>query len=199
MAGIGHRVNMLVPLKGTESLQRPNRCPIMRQVATLDTVLAVLDLLTGEPQLGVREMARRAGISKSAVQRTASRLAEADLLARDGGGYRLGLRFLDFGVLVQARNDLLGAARPALRTLARISGENTYLGVLHQAQILYVGHVEGSGPPACGAEARPKARLCPQFRGAAARTALHWRADPAARRSGDGRHQRLWPNPADDA
>lgn len=114
-------------------------------MSTVDHLVELLDLFVTEPQLGVREMGRRLAISKSSAQRLASRMAQADLLARDEdtGRYRLGLRFIELGVLVQARNELLGVAAPVLRSLARFSGESVHLGVLHDLEIFYIGRIEG--------------------------------------------------------
>ncbi|MDE3074385.1 MAG: IclR family transcriptional regulator [Chloroflexota bacterium] len=112
-------------------------------MATIDNLVALLELFLGEPELGVREMGRRTGISKSTVQRLASSLAQADFLLKDAdsGRYSLGLRFLDFAALVQVRNELLKTARPVLRSLAQLSGETAHLGVLHRLEVVYLAHI----------------------------------------------------------
>jgi IclR family transcriptional regulator, KDG regulon repressor len=114
-------------------------------MATVDRVAAVLFLFLTEPELGVREMGRRLDIDKSSAHRLASGLARANILMKDeeSGRYRLGLRLIELGFMVQARNEVLDAAWPKMRALHRLSGESVHLGVLDGLETVMIGHFQG--------------------------------------------------------
>ncbi|MGH2518504.1 MAG: IclR family transcriptional regulator, partial [Chloroflexota bacterium] len=117
-----------------------------RSVSSVAHLVSLLELFVTEQQLGVREMGRRLSVSKSAAQRLVNELGKADLLTKDqeSGRYRLGLRFIEFGFIVQARSELLDAAASTMRWLARLSGESVHLGVLNDLEIVFIARVEGS-------------------------------------------------------
>jgi len=113
-------------------------------MSTVETIAAILNLFEEEPELGVREMSRRIGISKSAVQRVAAGLAGQGFLAKQpaGGQYTLGLRLLELGVLVQARSELVTVATPTLQALMQWSSETVHLATLDGINVVYVVKME---------------------------------------------------------
>jgi len=115
-------------------------------MSSVDHIVALLSLFVDEPELGVREMSRRLALGKSSVQRLASQLARAEFLEKDPetNRYRLGLRLLELGGLVQARNELGGVAEPILRALMRTCGETVHLAMLDGAEIVYIARIEGT-------------------------------------------------------
>jgi len=115
-------------------------------MATVDNLAALLELLLNEPELGVREMGRRLNLDKSSVQRLVNGLVRANFIekAEETGRYRLGLRFIEFGFMVQARNDLRDLAWPTMRVLARLTGESVHLAVIHGLEMVHIGNLQGS-------------------------------------------------------
>ncbi len=103
-------------------------------------IMVILEQFKSEPELGVREIGRRTGISKSAVHSLVTEMLNGGLLSRapDGRKYRLGLGLLAYGALVQARSDLLAVARPVLRSLSHLSDENVNLRILHDGELISV-------------------------------------------------------------
>jgi IclR family transcriptional regulator, KDG regulon repressor len=115
-------------------------------VSSLTTGVTLLELFLGADtdELGVREMSRRSGLSKSNVQRLATELAACDLLEQNPttGGYRLGLRLFELGSAVPVRRELHDAAATVLASLMHVTGETAHLGVLDGTHVVYVAKVE---------------------------------------------------------
>ena len=88
--------------------------PATRQpLQSVSIALDVLDTLAREPELSLSELARRIGVAKSTAHRTCSVLAERGLVARtSAGGYRLGLRFVEYGHLAAERTAVRDRACP---------------------------------------------------------------------------------------
>jgi DNA-binding IclR family transcriptional regulator len=115
-------------------------------VLVVDHVADILELFEHESELGVREMARRAGISKSAAQRLAAQLAHRKFLWQDPDThqYRLGLRLLELGALVQTQSEVASVADPLLDALMRGTGETVHLAWLDSLQALCVAKLEST-------------------------------------------------------
>ena len=110
----------------------------------MSIALDVLDTLAREPELSLSELARRVGVAKSTAHRTCSVLAERGLLARTStGGYRLGLRFVEYGHLAAERTAVRDRALPLLVELRNTLGETVQIGVPAGADVVYVERVEG--------------------------------------------------------
>ncbi len=115
-------------------------------MSSVEHVVRLLSLFVDEPELGVRDMSRRLALAKSSVHRMAGELARAEFLEQDPvtRRYRLGLRLLELGGLVQARNELTVVAEPVLKALMRTSGETTHLALLDGLEIVYVARIESN-------------------------------------------------------
>jgi DNA-binding IclR family transcriptional regulator len=106
--------------------------------------LDIIDALAETPELGVSEVARRVGIAKSTAHRTCAVLAARGLLDRtDEGGYRLGLRFVEYGGLATERTAVRDRGLPLLVELRNTLGETVQIGVPAGADVVYVERVEG--------------------------------------------------------
>ena len=92
-------------------------------------------------ELGVSELARRLGLSTSAVHRLLATLAAERLLERSPRGYRLGLALHDIGA-VAGDLDLHEAALPVMATLRATTGETVQLAVLDGLESVYVDRLE---------------------------------------------------------
>jgi DNA-binding IclR family transcriptional regulator len=106
--------------------------------------LDVIDTLAEVPELSVSELARRIGVAKSTAHRTCAVLAARGLLDRtQAGGYRLGLRFVEYGHLATERSAVRDRGLPLLVELRNTLGETVQIGVPAGADVVYVERVEG--------------------------------------------------------
>ena len=113
---------------------------------SVDHVADVLELFEEGSEFGVREIARRVGISKSAAQRLVSGLAQRNFLWQDPDTrqYRLGLRLLELGALVQTQSEVIAVADPLLKSLVRATGETVHLAWFDGLQALCVAKIEST-------------------------------------------------------
>ena len=96
------------------------------------------------PELSLSELARRVGVAKSTAHRTCAVLAERGLLDRtESGGYRLGLRFVEYGHIATERTAVKDRGLPLLVELRNALGETVQIGVPAGADVVYVERVEG--------------------------------------------------------
>lgn len=111
---------------------------LRRAVLVLD-VLAAMD----RPE-SVREIAARAGLSKSAAQRLLMDLVSVELASQDPGSrrYTLGPRALALGVAYQRRLDARTAAMPHMERLCADLAETVGLSVGLAETLLHVDQVE---------------------------------------------------------
>jgi len=106
--------------------------------------LDILDTLTTERELNLSELARRVGVAKSTAHRTCSVLVGRGLLDRTpSGGYRLGLRFVEYGHLASVRSAVRDRGLPLLVELRNTLGETVQIGVPAGVDVVYVERVEG--------------------------------------------------------
>jgi len=96
----------------------------------VDEAIAILtQFSTGEPQLGVSELARRLDLAKSTAHRLLESLMEAGVVAKDPGTrrYMLGRQIVQLGYTAIYSDPLLHVALPYLHYLAGQLSEATYL------------------------------------------------------------------------
>lgn len=114
-------------------------------IAVLDRALDVLELLaaTAEP-IGVTEIARQVGATKSATWRILFNLDARGYVDKDAdsGRYTIGARFSELGIRHGSRASLVQFAHPHLEWLARTFGETANLAVIEGGQVLYIDIVE---------------------------------------------------------
>jgi IclR family KDG regulon transcriptional repressor len=117
------------------------------KVQSLDRALRILEGF-GERQLGVSEIAREQGLTKSTAFRLVSTLRRAGYLQQDAetGRYALGLRLLDLGQKVARGLDVRRVARPAMFALAERTRASVFLAVLFQGRAVNVEQVDSSEP-----------------------------------------------------
>jgi DNA-binding IclR family transcriptional regulator len=114
-------------------------------LGSVRTAVRVLRTFTGvDSDLGVSDVARRVGISKSTAHRVLATLAAERLLEHDGetGRYRLGLALYELGSAVSEHVDLHAAALPVLSTLRHRTGEMVHVAVLDGLEVVYVERLE---------------------------------------------------------
>lgn len=114
------------------------------QRATLSSVRNAARLLKefshGSREIGVTELSRRLGISKSTAHRLLATLADERLLEQDPhtGAYRLGLAMYELGASVAAHTDLHIACIPVIDQLANGTRETVQVAVLDGREVVYV-------------------------------------------------------------
>jgi IclR family KDG regulon transcriptional repressor len=118
------------------------RDPLLGSVRTAARVLRAFS--GADTALGVAELARRIGISKSTAHRVLATLAAERLLEQDArtGKYRLGLSLYELGSAVSEHVDLHQAALPVLTTLRHRTGEMVHVAVLDRLEVVYVERLE---------------------------------------------------------
>jgi DNA-binding IclR family transcriptional regulator len=117
---------------------------------SVDRALAILKQFSvDEPQLGVTELSRRVGLTKSTVHRLLASLRQGGLVEQDPESreYRLGLGLLELAHTVISSEALLRTAAPYLRYLTERVGEAAYLAVREGHEVTTLIQVLG---PALG-------------------------------------------------
>ena len=106
--------------------------------------LDIIDALARAPELSLSELARRVGVAKSTAHRTCAVLARRGLVDRTAGrGYRLGLRFVEYGHAATERTSVRDQALPLLVELRNTIGETVQIAVPAGTDVVYVERVEG--------------------------------------------------------
>lgn len=106
-------------------------------VGATATTFRVVDALRASQPAGVTELADRLDLSKSAVHNHLATLERLELAVNDGGTYRLGLRFLDYGTNVRDELPVVSAGRGAVDSLAAQSGTTASLVVPEFGNAVY--------------------------------------------------------------
>jgi DNA-binding IclR family transcriptional regulator len=118
--------------------KRPDRAAAAGAVARVVAILeAVAD---AEGSVGVRELARGTGVDKSAVSRLLAQLLRLEMVEQAPGGqgrYTVGPRFFAISGMVAARDSLIAAARPIMRTLVDDVEETCYLATFDNNELVF--------------------------------------------------------------
>lgn len=147
---------------------------------TLERATAVLDCFAADaPRLGVREVARRTGMSPSAAGRLMQAMRGLGLLSQDPDTalYSIGARVLTWAGLYSAALDVRNLALPAMHELHRSTRETVSLYILDGRERLCIERLES--PQNVRVVARVGRRL-PLYAGSAGKVFLAFL--PAARR-----------------
>jgi IclR family KDG regulon transcriptional repressor len=114
---------------------------------SLERAMRILDSFAGR-ELGVSEVAREHGLTKSTAFRVLSTLKRTAHLQQDAetGRYRLGLRLLDLGQRVAAGLDVRRVARPTMYELAQRSRGSVFLAMLSGDAVVNVEQVDSPEP-----------------------------------------------------
>jgi DNA-binding IclR family transcriptional regulator len=118
---------------------------------SLERGLDVLEAIAAEGgEVGVRELARRCGLSPTVVQRLVSSLASRGYVEKNDetSRYRLGHRALALGASAEGAFDYVVAARQELERLAHEYHLNGFVSVLRGGRAIYLLAVQADGPVA---------------------------------------------------
>ncbi len=145
-------------------------------VGVLDKSVAILAFLAAGGPAGLAAVVDGTGIPRPTAHRLLAALETHGLVARGGGGYRLGLRLLGWGELaaVEASPGLVEAARPALVRLRDATGESTQLYVREgDGRVCVASFERATGLRTTVAVGE----VLPLVRGSAGRVLLAWADD----------------------
>jgi DNA-binding IclR family transcriptional regulator len=153
----------------------PERSEGRRPLQSVSIALDVIDALAVAPELSLSELARRIGVAKSTAHRTCAVLAERGLLDRSAtGGYRLGLRFVEYGHLATSRTAIKDRGLPLLVELRNALGETVQIGIPAGSDVVYVERVEGVRALRYSTE---NSRRSPLHRSSAGKTLMAYRPE----------------------
>ena len=114
-------------------------------ITVTSRVLAILGSFDdGHRSLSLTEIARRAGLTLPTAHRLAGELAEWGALRRTGsGGFVIGRRLWDLGLLAPVQTGLRDVAAPFLQDLYGATTATVHLAVLDGTRALYVDRISG--------------------------------------------------------
>ena len=113
---------------------------------SLERGLAILSAFTPDrPVLGISELARKLGLTRSTTHRYVATLATLGYLQQDEPTrkYRLGPRVLDLGFSVLGSLELREIAAPHLRRLTDITGHTSNLAIRDDTDVILIDRVRG--------------------------------------------------------
>jgi DNA-binding IclR family transcriptional regulator len=116
---------------------------------SLERGLDILEMIEAEGgDIGVREIARRLGLSPTIVQRLVSSLALRGYIEKNGetARYRLGHRSLGLGASGERGFDYVVTARRELERLAHVHQLNCFVSVLRGGRAIYLLVVQADAP-----------------------------------------------------
>src|SRR3954469_16839322 len=116
---------------------------------SLERGLAILSSFrSGRPLLGVSDLAREVGLSRSTTHRYIATLAQLGYLQQDQltRKYRLGPRVLDLGFSAINSMDLREVAAPHLRALSDETGFTVNLAILDGVDVVYIERCRSARP-----------------------------------------------------
>src|SRR4029077_2817029 len=116
---------------------------------SLERGLAILSSFrSGSPLLGVSDLAREVGLSRSTTHRYISTLAALGYLQQDPATkrYRLGPRVLDLGFAAIHSMDVREIAMPYLQRLSDETGFTVNMAVLDGHEVVYIERCRTSRP-----------------------------------------------------
>jgi IclR family KDG regulon transcriptional repressor len=117
--------------------------------STAIKAVTVLELLASTREgLGLSEIVRRIGSSRTSALRIVNALVAKGLVVQDPEKKRYGLtlRLLELGTQVLDQMDLHDMAKPHLERLSQRAGETAHLGVLDGWDVIFIGKAEPADP-----------------------------------------------------
>ncbi len=113
---------------------------------SLERGLAILTAFTPDrPALGISELARKLGLTRSTTHRYVATLATLGYLQQDESTrkYRLGPRVLDLGFSMLGSMELREIAGPHLRRLTDTTGHTSNLAIRDDTDVILIDRVRG--------------------------------------------------------
>ncbi len=121
--------------------------PKRKRLSSVATAIQLLKSFSEEQvDIGISDLSRRLGVTKSTVHRLAATLVSEGLLEQDKESekYRLGIALFRLGALVRRRMDISSQGRPFLYALREKTNETVHLAILDGTEIMYVYNLEST-------------------------------------------------------
>jgi IclR family KDG regulon transcriptional repressor len=118
----------------------------LEPVKAVNKTICLLEALAQEKELGVTDLAERAGMHKSTVYRFLNSLKELGYVRQNSANekYSLTLKLFELGSSVLARMELWEQAHPIMEQLAEQTRETVHLAVLDEDRPVYLGKFEST-------------------------------------------------------
>lgn len=116
------------------------------KVNSVDRALVILEYLgTQTKEVGVRELGQAIGLSKSSVHRILQTLRARGFVRwnPDNARYSLGMRAFEVGCGILRSMEAHTIAKPFLEQLVAQLGETAFLGVIDDAELVYIDKIDG--------------------------------------------------------
>lgn len=111
-------------------------------VKSYETMMAIVRLVASEEGITLSEMADSIDVSKSTIYRHVSTLTRFGFLTHNDG-YRLGLALLDLGEKARSQYTIYELAKNKIDEAARTTGENIWLSVEEDGDVVYLYRASG--------------------------------------------------------
>lgn len=115
------------------------RSPERTVLGRVASIMAAFN--SGRQVLSLGDLSACTGLPKSTLHRLADQLCQVGWIERDPGGYRVGMRLFELGTLAVEGNRLQETAFPHLQSLAAKTGMSVQLGILDQAEVVYLERI----------------------------------------------------------
>ena len=119
----------------------------MPLIQAVERALNILELFSEQKvELNLAEISQMTGMHKSTLHSLLKTLQAQGYIEQteSNAPYRLGVKLLERGYLVQRSRDFIAVARPHLEGLSERTGQTVHLGVLDGKSGVYVDKVEGT-------------------------------------------------------
>ncbi|MDZ5809961.1 IclR family transcriptional regulator [Halorubrum sp. AD140] len=121
-------------------MDRPKTSSVRATGTSMRILTAIADR---EEAVSIAELVDRLELAKSTVYKHLITLEEHGIVVKNGGGYRLGLRCLEFGGIARQYDGVYDVAKPEVRKLAAETGELANLLFEEQGLGIYVYTARG--------------------------------------------------------
>ncbi len=116
---------------------------VNRPVETVERSVAIVEFLKAEGSATLVEIADELDCAKSTAHRHLKTLEANSFLVREGEAYRLGVRFLDYGISARDRYALFAEARPKVDELATETDEKIWCTVAEHGRSVHIYGARG--------------------------------------------------------
>ena len=113
------------------------------EVKSVGTAFQIIEELRDRESATVAEITSELDLSKSAVYKHLQTLESHRYVVKEGGVYRLGLRFLNLGHSVLKKQELYEVVKPELDSLAEETGETANLLVEERGRGVFLYRADG--------------------------------------------------------
>lgn len=109
-------------------------------VQAVRRAMQLLELISSEKEIGIRDLSSQSGLKRSTVQRLVSTLEEAGFLFQNQvtKKYRLSFKLFQIGNRAVQQIDMVPIIRPVLKKLMMETRETVVLGIIDEGDLVYV-------------------------------------------------------------